>query len=81
MQVAPDLDPPARVHSTPTWLWVPLLVGAVGMAGWGWFIFGFISEPSAVGRVLAVMVTWLALSLVSVVAGTVGLIELLRQGF
>jgi hypothetical protein len=50
------------------------------MAAWAWFIFGFISEPSAVGRILAVLVTWIALSLTSAVAGAVGAIELLRHG-
>ena len=37
-----------------------LLAGADGGGGVGWFIFGFISEPSAVGRILAVcLVTWI----------------------
>ena len=49
------------------------------MAAWAWFIFGFITEPSAVGRVLAVLVTWIALSIAAALAGAVGAIGLLRR--
>jgi hypothetical protein len=58
------------------WLWGALLVGAVVAAGWAWFIFGFISEPSAVGRILAVLVFWIALSLAAALAGAVGALGL-----
>lgn len=80
MQVAPDLQPRVQAPVTPAWLWAALLAGAVVTAGWAWFIFGFIAEPSAVGRVLAVLVTWIALSLTSAVAGAVSALELLRYG-
>ncbi len=80
MQVAPELEPRVTSPVTPVWLWAALLVGAVLMAVWAWFIFGFISEPSAVGRILAVLVTWIALSITSALAGAVGAMELLRHG-
>lgn len=35
---------------TPRWVWWTLMIGAVVLAGWAWFVFGFRSEPSAVGR-------------------------------
>lgn len=58
------------------WLWWALLAGAVVVAAWAWFIFGFISEPSAVGRILAVLVFWIALSLAAALAGAVGALGL-----
>jgi hypothetical protein len=70
---------PAGQRTTPAWLWWALLAGAVVMAAWAWFIFGFITEPSAVGRVLAVLVTWIALSITAALAGAVGAIGLLRR--
>jgi len=62
----------------PAWLWWALLVGAVVAAAWAWFIFGFISEPSAVGRILAVLVIWIAVSIAAALAGAVGALGLLR---
>jgi hypothetical protein len=47
--------------------------------GWAWFIFGFISEPSAVGRILFVLVTWIGISVSSGLAGAVGALGLLRH--
>jgi hypothetical protein len=49
------------------------------MAAWAWFIFGFISEPSAVGRILAVLVIWIAISIAAGLAGAVGAMALLRH--
>jgi hypothetical protein len=49
------------------------------MASWAWFIFGFVSEPSAVGGVLAVLVYWIVMSIASVITGAVGAIGLLRH--
>ena len=41
---------PAERPSTPRWVWWTLLVGAAILLVWAWFILGFLSEPSAVGR-------------------------------
>jgi hypothetical protein len=65
--------------ATPGWLWAALLCGAVVNAGWAWFVFGFISEPSAVGRVLLALVASIAISLASALAGAVGALGLLRR--
>ncbi len=35
---------------TPRWVWWTLMIGAVVLVAWAWFVFGFRSEPSAVGR-------------------------------
>ena len=64
---------------TPVWLWGALLAGAVVMAWWAWFISGFISQPSAVGRVLAVLLYWIAMSTASGLTGAIGAIGLLRH--
>jgi hypothetical protein len=49
------------------------------MAAWAWFIFGFISEPSAVGRILVVLVTWIAVSISAAIAGAVGALGLVLR--
>ena len=37
----------------PRWVWWTLVLGAVLLVGWGWFVLGFLTEPSAVGRMRA----------------------------
>jgi hypothetical protein len=76
---APETRPAEAKPAGPAWLWGALLAGAVVNAWWAWFIFGFISEPSAVGRVLFVLVTWIALSITSALAGALGAMGLLRR--
>lgn len=34
----------------PVWVWWTLLAGAAVLVVWAWFVFGFRTEPSAVGR-------------------------------
>jgi hypothetical protein len=34
----------------PRWVWWTLLVGSALLVVWAWFVLGFRSEPSAVGR-------------------------------
>jgi hypothetical protein len=34
----------------PAWVWWTLLAGAALLVVWAWFVFGFRSEPSAIGR-------------------------------
>jgi hypothetical protein len=58
-------------QSSPGWIpWI-LLVGAVLLFGWGWFVLGFLSEPSAVGRT---MLALLVIGGCSMAASVVGLI-------
>jgi hypothetical protein len=65
--------------ATPGWLWAALLAGAVVTVWWAWFVSGFLSEPSAVGRVLVVLLTSICLSVVSGLAGAAGAMALLRK--
>ena len=57
--------------SSPRWVWWTLLAGAIVLFVWGWFVLGFLGEPSAVGGV------WVALVLIgggSIVAGLLGVV-------
>ena len=63
----------------PAWLWAALLTGAVVNMWWAWFVNGFLSEPSAVGRVEMVLVTSIALSSLSGIIGGIGAAGLLRR--
>ncbi len=63
----------------PVWVWPVLLVGAALTLYWAWFIIGFLSEPSAVGRVLIVLWTSIASSIGSAVLGVIGAVGLVRR--
>ena len=69
----------ARAPATPRWVGPVLLFGAAVMLTWGWFIIGFLSEPSAVGRSRIVLVTSSAYSIGSALVGVIGAIGLLRR--
>lgn len=66
-------------QQTPVWVWGALLAGAVVTVWWAWFVSGFLSEPSAVGRVLTVLWTSICLSALSGLAGAAGAMGLLRK--
>jgi hypothetical protein len=38
-----------------TWFWTLLVVGAMSFY-WGWFVLGFLGEPSAVDRVRVALI-------------------------
>jgi hypothetical protein len=63
----------------PPWVWPVLVLGAALMLYWAWFIIGFQSEPSAVGRIWIVLVTSSAYSAGSAVVGVIGAIGLIRR--
>ena len=65
--------------TTPPWTWSALLIGSALMLWWAWFVIGFLSEPSAVGRIWVVLVTSSAYSAGSAVVGVIGAIGLLRH--
>ena len=65
--------------TTPPWVWAALLIGSALMLWWGWFIIGFLTEPSAVGRIWVVLVTSSAYSAGSAVVGVIGAIGLVRR--
>ena len=64
---------------TPPWLWVALLAGAAVAIWWGWFVFGFIQEPSAVERVLIALLTLVGTSVVAGFAGAIASYGLVRN--
>jgi hypothetical protein len=65
--------------TAPPWVWVVLVFGAGVMVAWAWFILGFLSEPSAVGRIRVVLVTSIAYSAGSAVVGVIGAFGLIRR--
>jgi hypothetical protein len=58
---------------------VALLIGAAVTLWWAWFVAGFLSEPSAVGRVLVVLLASICLSALSGLAGAAGAMGLIRR--
>jgi hypothetical protein len=78
MQATQERAAPAQA-TTPSWVWAALLLGSALMLWWAWFVIGFLSEPSAVGRIWLVLVTSSAYSAGSAVVGVVGAIGLVRR--
>ena len=73
-------EPQAQpLAATPPWLWFALLVGAVVTIWWAWFVFGFLEEPSAVGRVLIALLTLIGTSFFAGLAAVVGAFGLARK--
>ena len=64
---------------TPSWVGPVLVIGAVIMLGWAWFIVGFLTEPSAVGRIRFVLVTSSAYSVGAAMVGVIAAIGLIRR--
>jgi hypothetical protein len=60
-------------------VWVTLLFGAGVILAWAWFILGFLAEPSAVGRIRFVLVTFAVYSIVSAFASLLGAVGLIRR--
>jgi putative effector of murein hydrolase LrgA (UPF0299 family) len=64
---------------TPRWVWWTLLAGAAILAVWGVFVLGFLSEPSAIGRVRTLLRLIGIGSLVAAALGVVAAFALLRR--
>jgi hypothetical protein len=64
---------------TPPWVWWTLLIGAGLLFIWAWFLSGFFSEPSAVGRSRAVLGLVAGGSLGTALLGLVAAVGLLRR--
>jgi hypothetical protein len=60
-------------------VWPVVLVGAAIMVTWAWFIVGFLSEPSAVGRSRIVLVTSIIYSVGAALVGVAGAVGLRRN--
>ena len=65
--------------ATPVWVWPVLVLGAAIMVTWAWFIVGFLSEPSAVGRSRIVLLTSIVYSIGAAAVGVVGAVGLARN--
>lgn len=64
---------------TQAWVSVALLVGGLIALGWALFLAQFFSEPSAVGPVKAVLLTWSGMSLATFILAVPAAIMLLRR--
>lgn len=77
---ATEVRPPeARRAAIPRWVAWTLIVGAVPLLGWAWFIYGFLSEPSAVGRSRLVLDWLIGSSIGSAAAGAVAAAGVLKR--
>ncbi len=65
--------------ATPAWVWPVLVLGAAIMVAWAWFIVGFLSEPSAVGRSRIVLLTSIVYSIGAAFVGVLGAAGLARK--
>jgi len=68
----------SQTRGTPRWVSLTLVLGAAIVLAWAWFIFGFLSEPSAVGRVRLLLVTWDGFSALAGVLGIVAAVSGIR---
>lgn len=57
-----DEGPAAATLATPRWVAWTLVVGSLLLVVSAWFVSGFLSEPSATGRVRLVLLGWVAFS-------------------
>jgi hypothetical protein len=73
------IEEPQVQAATPRWVWPVLVLGAAVMVGWAWFIVGFLSEPSAVGRSRIVLITSIVYSIAAAFVGVIGAVGLARR--
>ena len=66
-------------RQTARWVAWNLIVGAVLLLAFAWFLHGFLAEPSAVGRSRAVLDWLIGSSIGSAAAGVVAAAGLLRR--
>lgn len=55
------------------------MIGAVVLLAWAWFLSGFLSEPSAVGRSALVLTGWVGTSAAAAAVGVVASIGVFRR--
>lgn len=53
----------------PRWVWWTVLTAAVVFVLWGWFVLGFLTEPSAVGRMRTALI---GIGVASIALGVAG---------
>ena len=56
----------------PKWVWWTVLVVAIFFLMWGWYVLGFLTEPSAVGRLRAALIV---MGAGSILVGIVGVVS------
>ncbi len=56
------------------WLWWTVLVVAVFLLVWGWYVLGYLTEPSAVGRLRGGLIV---IGAGSILVGIVGAVTVL----
>jgi hypothetical protein len=66
-------------NPSPGWITWLLLVGAVVLFAWGWFVLGFLAEPSAIGGVKVALLVIGGCSMVAAVLGIVASGGLIRR--
>lgn len=67
------------MSSAPGWVWWTLLVGSAIVLIWAWFLLGFLSEPSAVGRSRVILAGWAGSSIGTAVLGVAAALALWRK--
>jgi hypothetical protein len=72
-------EAPVERQYAPRWVWWTLLAGAVVLVAWAYFLFGFRSEPSARGRVGALLSLWSGGALGSAFFGVLAAAGLVRR--
>jgi len=65
-------------QSSPGWITWLLLVGAVVLFAWGWFVLAFLAEPSAIGGIKVALLVIGGASMVAAVLGIVAAGGLIR---
>jgi hypothetical protein len=66
-------------NPSPGWITWLLLVGAVVLFAWGWFVLGFLAEPSAIGGIKVALLVIGGCSIVAAVLGIVASGGLIRR--
>ncbi|HYM66213.1 MAG TPA: hypothetical protein VEW68_02875 [Patescibacteria group bacterium] len=69
---------PGRAAALPRWVSWTLIAGALGLLAWAWVVRGFLSEPSATGRVRALLVAWAVFSALAALLGAGAALGALR---
>ena len=76
---ATESKPATTAGPIPRWVAWVLIVGAVLLLGWAWFIAGFLSEPSAVGRSRLALDWFIGSAAGGAIAGLVSAAGILRS--
>jgi hypothetical protein len=79
MQAPTEVPSPPAEGRVPTWVRWTLLIGAGILILWAWFISGFFSEPSAVGRPRVVLGVVAGGSLGTAALGITAAVGLVRR--